>query len=470
MASRPSPQPSKPRRRLPLGSTGRRLSYERRIRLWLTAFTLPSILFAATLVWIQTDSPTFAIATALALALLFAILAAYFYDQLVRPLQTLANVVAALREDDFSFRARGARRGDSLGDLALEINALAGTLQGQRSTARDALTLVERVMTSMQSPVFAFDAAGDLRLLNPAAEAAFHLTRRLALGHSAEDLDLANLLHTTDEGLYTSFDSTNNPYRATGRWSVRRTTFRLHGAPHFLFVLSDVAAALREEERLAWQRLIRVLSHEINNSLTPIKSIAGSLRTRLPQLPDQNHVSDDLRRGLYVIEERAGSLNRFLQAYQQLTRLPPPAFKTLSLRPLLEQVVHLETRIPVELQPGPETHLLGDPDQLQQLLINLIRNAVEASLSTGSPGSSDPRVLVTWTLTPSHLAIRIRDNGPGLMNPSNLFVPFYTTKPEGSGIGLVLAQQIASAHRGSVTLINNANTPGCTAELRLPTP
>jgi two-component system nitrogen regulation sensor histidine kinase NtrY len=448
----PDAQPN-PRKRLPLGGTNRRLSYERRVRLWLIALTAPSIVAIGVLTYLHTESWISALGATAVAAALIVISAAYFFDQLVRPLQTLANVVAALREDDFSFRARGARRGDSLGDLALEINALASTLQTQRAAARDALTLVERVINSMQSPVLAFDAAGALRLLNPAAADAFHLTRRLAIGRPAQELSLATLLNTSDEDLYTTPSS---------RFSVRRTTFRLHGIPHSLFVLSDVAAALREEERVAWQRLIRVLSHEINNSLTPIKSLAGSLRTRIA---NGTHNPEDLHRGLTVIEDRAASLNRFLQAYQQLTRLPQPTVRAISLGTVISAVVPLETRLVVTLQPGPETLLLADPDQLQQLLINLIRNAVEATLSHPQ---AQPHVLVTWSNTPTQAILQIIDSGPGLLNPSNLFVPFYTTKPEGSGIGLVLAQQIASAHRGSITLTNNPNHSGCTAELRLP--
>ncbi len=465
MAYRPSP----PRTRVSLGSTGRRLKYEQRIHIWLAVLALPAVVCTGALVWERSHSPLIAFAAAFAVAILWAAAVVYFFEQLIRPLQTLASVVAALREDDFSFRARGARRGDSLGDLALEINALAATLQNQRSSARDALTLVERVMTSMQSPVLAFDNSGSLRLLNPAAESAFSLQRRSAIGLSATELNLTSLLHAEDEALYSSAISSHNDSPQT-RWAVRRTTFRLQGFPHTLLVLSDVAAALREEERLAWQRLIRVLSHEINNSLTPIKSLAGSLRTRLQDIPetDSAFASLELDRGLKVIEERAASLNRFLQAYQQLTRLPTPKLQLLSFGPLLEQVAHLETRAPVEIRPGTPVQVLVDPDQLQQLLINLLRNAAEAAISPEAAGSSSPHVLISWTVASSQVTLQIRDNGPGLMNPANLFVPFYTTKPEGSGIGLVLAQQIASAHKGSITLFNNSDDAGCTAELRLP--
>jgi two-component system nitrogen regulation sensor histidine kinase NtrY len=467
MVSRPSP----PRTRLTLGATRRRLKYEQRIRIWLAILALPTIASTTTLAWKLSNSLTMTLAAAFGVCLAWAIVVAYFFEQLIRPLQTLANVVSALREDDFSFRARGARRGDSLGDLALEINALASTLQSQRSSARDALTLVERVITSMQSPVLAFDNRGCLRLLNPAAESAFQLHHRSALGTPATELNLTTLLQAEDETLYSSPIASLND-SPQHRWSVRRTTFRLHGVPHTLLVLSDVAAALREEERLAWQRLIRVLSHEINNSLTPIKSLAGSLRTRLQDVPERSSslAASELHRGLTVIEERAASLNRFLQAYQQLTRLPAPQLRSVSLGPLLEQVAHLETRLPVEIQPGPPVYLMADPDQLQQLLINLLRNAAEAATSDEAIPARPPHVLISWTAASSQLTLHIRDNGPGLMNPANLFVPFYTTKPEGSGVGLVLAQQIASAHKGSITLFNNLDDDGCTAELRFPLP
>jgi nitrogen fixation/metabolism regulation signal transduction histidine kinase len=419
-------------------------------------------------------------------ALVWLIAAGAFVEQIIRPMQTLANVVAALREDDFSFRARGARRGDALGDLALEINALAGTLQGQRSSALEALTLVERVMTSMQSPVLAFDAQDRLRLHNAAADRAFGLTRQASDGRTAVELKLDPLLLVADEETYSDAGRIPNARTSALRYVVRRTTFRLRGVPHVLLVLSDVGAALREEERLAWQRLIRVLGHEINNSLTPIKSIAGSLRGRLPETSTQTQdLNRDLNRGLAVIEDRAASLNRFLQAYQQLSSLPAPRLEPVQLRPLLERVVHLEQRIEVQVAPGPELTVLADPDQLQQALINLVQNAVDAALEAASNEDrmvdasehEEPSVQVGWSgysnraskqPMPTEAIIRISDNGLGLMNPVNLFVPFYTTKPNGTGIGLALAQQIVIAHKGSLTLTNRSDGAGCVAEMRLP--
>ncbi len=448
-------------RRVPLGRTARRISYERRVRIWLTVLAVPMVVSLGMLMYLRERSWLVSLSTAGVVLLLWWIAAAYFFEQITRPLQTLSNVVAALREDDFSFRARGARRGDSLGDLALEINALAGMLQAQRGSARDALTLVERVMTSMEAPVLAFHADGRLRLLNRAAMTAFGLHGMI--GAQAEGVGLGELLKVSDQGVYAG--------AGTIRWAVRRTTFRLQGVPHTLVVLSDVAAALREEERLAWQRLIRVLSHEINNSLTPIKSLAGSLRTRLPGLvsgDEGGEAASEFQRGLELIEDRAASLNRFLQAYQQLTRLPAPQLQGIDLGELLARVVRLEVRLPVRLDAGPQVRILADADQLQQLLINLVKNAVEAALSADAGHGREPAVGLSWSVGRSQVVVAVQDNGAGLTNPANVFVPFYTTKPDGSGIGLVLAQQIAVGHGGAVTLQNNEDGVGCTAELRLP--
>jgi nitrogen fixation/metabolism regulation signal transduction histidine kinase len=247
-----------------------------------------------------------------------------------------------------------------------------------------------------------------------------------------------------------------------GRWDVRRSTFREGGVQHQLLVLTDLSQTLREEERTAWQRLLRVLGHELNNSLAPIKSVAGSLADLLSRQPRPADWGDDMHRGLEVISSRADSLARFVESYSKLARLPQPRFEQLNIGALVRRVASLETRLPVSVMPGPDLAIQGDNAQLEQLLINLVRNAVDASMETHG------RVEVGWAQSNGQVEVWIDDEGLGLANTSNLFVPFFTTKAKGSGIGLVLSRQIAEAHGGTLTLENREGLRGCEALLRLP--
>jgi nitrogen fixation/metabolism regulation signal transduction histidine kinase len=391
------------------------------------------------------------------------LVASIFLEQVVRPLQTLANVVAALREEDFSFRARGATPQDSLGELAIEINQLADAMQSQRLSALEAVALLRRVILEMDAPVLAFDEQGALRVVNPAAERVLHLTAARDLGRTADELGLRKILDEPDEGITTIEDQGQQ-----ARWMVRRSSFRQRGVPHTLLVLSDVSTALRDEERMAWRRLIRVLGHELSNSLAPIKSIAGSLRSRISQLPAES--ASNFERGLNVIESRAEALNRFVQAYRQLAQLPAPLLKRVPLPALLDRVAGLETRLIVEVEDVQPVNLSADADQIEQLLINLVKNAVDAAVNEREEAGlvSKPAVTIRSRNAGDMISILIEDNGPGLTNPGNLFVPFYTTKKSGTGVGLVLARQIAEAHGGSLELRNRTDAIGCQAEVRIP--
>src|SRR5580698_7288202 len=458
---------------------GRSAPFERRIRLLCLLIAAPAFVLAAILLWNANASRTMMVTVLGGVALLSLIASGLLVEQIVRPLQTLANVVSSLRESDYSFRARGARQLDALGELALEVNEFADLLQSQRVGELEASALLRCVISSMDAPVLAFDPEHRLRLVNPAAEHIFHLIAGRDLGSSADDLQLAEVLDQPDRGIFV-LGGKSNPVH----WMVRRSSFRQHGIPHTLLLLSDVSIALREQERDAFQRLIRVIGHEINNSLTPIKSIAGSLRSWIHASGSQQHTVDasgvdhdlfNLDRGLKIIENRAESLNRFIQAYRQLAQLPPPALQPVSLHPLMERAVALETRVAVQFNPGPDIVLQMDPDQIEQLVINLLRNAAEAALarfpeapSNGHVATDAPEVSITWRTIPRAVVILIQDNGVGLSNPSNLFVPFYTTKPGGSGIGLALARQICEAHGGVLQVANRLDSPGCEAEIRLP--
>jgi len=423
--------------------------------IWLSG--LPAMVVALTLTW-QTEWTALTKWT-LAGFLLAAWLGFAFAtrERVIRPLQTLSNLVSALREEDFSFRGRGARQGDPLGEVLLEVNALSDTLKHQRLGALEATALLRTVMEEINLAVFAFDDQQRLKLLNRAGERLLAQPVERLMGRTAADVGLADCLEGEPAQTFQrSFPG------AMGRWGMRRSSFRQGGLPHQLLVLSDLSRALREEERQAWQRLLRVLGHELNNSLAPIKSISGSLASLIAKDPLPDDWREDAKHGMEVIAVRTAALSRFIEAYSQLARLPQPHFCGLDLLALTQRVAGLETRLSVELMPGPALVIQGDADQLEQLLINLVRNAVDASLQTKG------KVRLGWRKTSGQVEITVEDEGPGLSNTANLFVPFFTTKPGGTGIGLTLSRQIAEAHGGSLSLENKPKGRGCVATLRLP--
>jgi len=445
--------------------TRRRASTERRTRmkfeLRLLGMALgagvPAVLVALLFLWLGDYSSRTQWTVTLLIVTFWLGVAFALRGRVVFTLQTLSNLLAALREEDYSVRARGARPDDALGQVMMEVNALSETLRDQRLGALEATALLRKVMEEIDVAVFTFDGEQRLRLINRAGERLLAQPAERLLGRSAGELGLADCLGGDPaRTLGMSFPG------ATGRWGVRRSVFRERGMPHQLLVLTDLSRPLREEERQAWQRLIRVLGHELNNSLAPIKSMAGTLKNLLEREPRPGDWEEDMRHGLGVVESRAESLSRFMDAYARLARLPTPRLQAVEIGALVRRVIGLETRLRVALRAGPELTVRADPDQLEQLLINLLRNAVDAALETGGG------VQVGWARNGSYMEIHIEDEGPGLSNTSNLFVPFFTTKLAGSGIGLVLSRQIAEAHGGTLTLENRRAAVGCEARLRLP--
>ena len=435
-----------------------RLNYESRVLVLSFLAGFPGALVALVLLWMNDYSAKVQWTFTLFVVGFWWGVALALKERVVRPLQTLSNLLAALLEGDYSIRSRGASTEDALGLAMLEVNALGETQREQRLGALEATALLRKVMEEIDVAVFAFDNELKVRLANRAAERLLDLPEERIRGRTAEALGLAPYLRGVEQRI---FDAVF-PGAGRGRWEVRRTPFRQGGLPHQLLVISDLSKTLREEELAAWQRLIRVLSHEINNSLAPIKSIAGSLQTVLTRQPRAPDADEDLQRGLSVIAGRSESLSRFMQSYARLARLPAPRLAPLVVSQWIRRVVTLETRLPVAVVGGPEVTIQADGDQLDQLLINLVRNAVDASLETGGA------VHVGWGREDGFVHVWVRDEGHGIADSANLFVPFYTTKPHGSGIGLALSRQITEAHRGTLTLENAADDGGCVAKLRLP--
>jgi two-component system, NtrC family, nitrogen regulation sensor histidine kinase NtrY len=387
----------------------------------------------------------------LVLATLIAVVAVRRH--VVRPLQTLANMLEALREGDYSMRGRNVDPEDSFGEVMVEVNTLSRTLYDQRLEALEAGALLQKIIADVDIAVFAFDAALRLRIVNRAGETLLRGTSEKLQGRSAAELGLSGMLSEPSGRIVAHMFPGGG-----GRWEIRRRSFREGGKPHELLVISDLTPALREEERQAWQRIVRVIGHELNSSLAPIKSMAGTVRKLVGRQPEDWR--EDAQAGLAIIHDRAEALERFMGAYARLARLPPPTRRDAELAALVRRVASLhETRIAVE--PGVRVHLSIDPDQIEQVFINLMRNAVEAAGERGG-------VRVRWRGEGDAVVVEVEDDGPGLARTDNLWVPFFTTKPHGTGIGLVLSREIVENHGGSIALENRVGAKGCVARVRLP--
>lgn len=438
-------------------SISRHITHGRRVLLLSLATGLPGLAVALGFIWHAdwTVSARWWVSGLLSGAVV--VLALMVHQAVVRPLRTLSSQLAALREGDFSIKVRGARPDDPLGQLMEELNGLTENLREHRLSAMEASALLRKVMEEIEVAVFTFDHRKRLRLTNRAGERLLGRPMERLQGLGAAELGLAECL----EGESVRVREMTFP-GGTGRWDIRHSGFRQEGLPHRLLVLADLSRALREEERLAWRRLLRVFGHELNNSLAPIKSLSSSLAAIFSKDPLPDDWREDAQNGLQVIASRTAALSRFMEAYARLAKLPSPQMKVVDIGGVVRRAAGLETRMPITVEPGPDLTIQADGDQLEQAFINLIRNAVDASLETKG------QVYARWLALSSRVEIQIEDEGIGLGNTSNLFVPFFTTKPGGSGIGLVLSRQIAEAHNGSLTLENRKEGVGCLARLSLP--
>lgn len=439
----------------------RKLTYQRLIPTLALLSGLPALILCLLLLWTGDFAPRTRWTLGAGVLIAWSGLLFLLRERLIRPLHAVSNMLEALREGDYSLRTRSPNREDALGLILHELNELTQDFHDQRLDALEASNLLSRVLAVIDVALFAFDDEDRLRLLNRAGESLLGRPQAELVGSDAADLGLAECL-TGETPRVMNFAVA----RGFGRWELRRRTFRWDGRPHRLVVLADLSQVLREEERIAWQRLIRVLSHEINNSLTPIRSIADSLSTMLERVdgstPDELDMREDMREGLRVIGGRSEALGRFMSSYARLAKLPPPARTELRVEDWVRRVAALEPRIQVQIESGPDVTIQADGDQLDQLLINLVENAADAAVQTGGG------VRLRWFDARQFLELEVEDDGPGLAQTANLFVPFFTTKPSGSGIGLALGRQIAEAHGGSLVLENRSDARGCIARVRLP--
>ena len=376
--------------------------------------------------------------------------------RLTSTLGTAFDLLLAIREGDYTVRGRVRPGLDPLQGLIADLNLLTDDLRHGRRKRTETSRFMGKTLVALHSAVFVIDDKHCLTFINPAARRLIGAERAAVIGRDVTELGLAGPLATTDGAILT-----HRFPAGAGRWAVRRAVWYNDGRENMMVMLHDLSVALGEEERHAWQRLIRVLSHELNNSLAPIGSLAGSLSALL-DTRDSAALDDELRLGLEVIGRRAHSLTRFLSGYGRLARLPPLRRRPFRLDIALVRLARLEQRKAIEIDGRSAIVIDGDEDQLGQAFINLLRNAVEATLESGG------RVCLDWRVDDDHVIVTIEDDGVGLPSSDGLFVPYFTTKPDGSGIGLALTRLIVEAHAGTVDLTARCGERGALATVRLP--
>ncbi|MCG8526371.1 MAG: ATP-binding protein [Opitutales bacterium] len=436
-----------------------RIQFQRRVIRYSFLMLLPSLISILILLW----AGDFSLKIWLT-ALVFSLCTAYiFYSWLIRsvfrPIQSATNLISAIREDDYSMKSRPSSTKDALGELYYEIHLLSEGLHREFLKASESEILLKGIMKDVDVAVFAFDGQGSITLINHEGCNLLNTTEEECLGKLASHFKLDELIQQKDQQTVAH----TFPARS-GRWTIRKSEFREDGIPHTLLLLQDVSKSLREEERLAWKRLIRVMGHELNNSLAPIKSVSGTLN-RLVSIHDIDpELKEDLEDGLEVIKKRTEALSRFVQDYSKIAKLPPPQKTTFNLKKTAERIIELQDfqGSLIELKNCVDLDVYADEAQIEQLLINLTKNAIEANSATGG------KTKIAFNIKDSEVVIQITDEGLGLASSDNLFIPFYSTKPGGSGIGLTLSQQIAENHEGSLDLRNREDQSGCIATVRLP--
>jgi two-component system nitrogen regulation sensor histidine kinase NtrY len=438
------------------------MPFERRLFFSILWAGIPGIALGFVLLWSSTYSTSHKLEATIFVLLLWWSACLSARDLVICSLRRISTIITALKEENVSTRAYQAVPGDALGDIVMEVNQISRALEVERLKTIDSLELMQRVTSEAGAGILVVSLDGRLRMVNRTAARLLGGEEEALLRKTARELDIEELVG----GAQSKSPSHIFP-NDDGRWIVRRTTFRQKGVPHQLVVITEASEALRAEERLAWQRIIRVIGHEINNSLAPIKSLARTLARIAANSKLPMQIQSDLDKGLTVIGDRAESLNGFLQQYAELAKLPAPARSVVNLQLILESIVRLKPSFRVSILPSPKAQILVDSHQFERVLINLITNAIEAVSATTRTEASDA-VTIAWQVVREDLILRVTDRGVGAPDEANLFVPFYTTKERGSGIGLVLSRQIIEGHGGTLILRNRRDMTGCIAQVKIP--
>ncbi|MFT4927268.1 MAG: two-component system nitrogen regulation sensor histidine kinase NtrY [Phenylobacterium sp.] len=453
------------------------LPFERKLLLLSLISSLPCAVALIILMFNSELSVYLTIMAAIILAIVIAYCTYSISSKTDYLFRTLSNLLEAMATGDYSLKGRNELTTSALGDLVKQINTLSDTLANQRLEVKEHQLLLAKIIRQIDVAIIAIDGHQHISLANPAAAKLFNLNVEQLTGMDSATLALPDFIDSLTTAPESSPEAKviqwSFPLRS-GKFSVYRDQYIEGGQSHQLLFITDVRDLLRREERKTWQNLIRVLSHEINNSLTPISSLSQTLKRMVEHSDgfnnnsngdDNNNSEDksDLQDGLHIIHERANSLRTFIDSYRQLSRLPEPDKQVVNISGLIHNVISFYEHREIVLNCPVQLQATLDPVQFEQLLINLIKNADEAMTSPQGEITIDCAINSN-----DNLVIKIKDQGSGLNNPDNLFVPFYTTKAKGSGIGLVLARQIVEAHQGDLLLANRVDSPGCEVIVQVP--
>ena len=402
-------------------------------------------------------------------ALVVGLLAACQVYALIRYVETtnrdLSRFFETIKYSDFSQTFAGAGAGSSFDELRHTFNEVLDAFRRTRAEKEEHFRYLQTVVQHVGVGLIAFRPDGAVDLINTAAQ------RLLGVGQVKNMHALKRLSADQVQTLLQLKPQEKTLLKIEGRGeflqlAVSATAFRLHGQQYTLISLQNIQSELEEKEVEAWQNLIRVLTHEIMNSITPIASLATTANDLLISETENGGFDDetvgDVRDAVHTIQRRSEGLLHFVQDYRKLTRLPAPDFRTFPLTELFDRVERLmrtslrQAHIDFHSKVEPESlELSADPEQIDQVLINLLQNAIQAV-----EGRDRARIALKGRLDAGgRIAIEVSDSGAGIAEEAmeKIFIPFFTTKREGSGIGLSLCRQIMRLHRGTISASSKAD-------------
>lgn len=376
--------------------------------------------------------------------------------------RSMQNVLEAVKEGDYSLRIATSNRDGALREVVATVNGLVAALQAEKQRTEEHQLLLNKVTEQIDVAILAWDTCGQISFMNPSARQLlnFHLQNPAAeapLKLPPVIQEIENLPLKKAQVLELELGESG------GRYRLYKDQYFIGGDSLALLFITNIDTLLKKEEKRAWQNLIRVISHEINNSLAPIASMSESLRKQVRNREQDAQLAQELDEGLGIVQGRSEALSEFLARYREIVGLREPAYGVVALPGCVEGLARLFPQATIVLK-GEALQFTADVAQFQQLMINLVKNAVEAQESSEPSG----QITMSWQQEGRFACISVADEGQGVQNPENLFVPLYSTKKQGQGIGLVLCKEIVEAHGGSISLANRRDRQGCVVLVKLP--